>query len=102
MKTINISTDEADRRERIHQGEMIGTSVPTSVTIKMLDKVTDTLTRAIEQLDREDPMRTARRFVFSVLHFDDWVGDYQTEYIAQIDAHLVASPVQGAELVFCP
>ena len=68
----------------------------------MLGKVTDTLTRAIEQLDREDPMRAARRIVFIVLHFDDWVGDYQTEYIAQMDAHLEADPVQAAELVFCP
>jgi len=102
VKTINISADEADCRQRIHQGEVIGRSVPTTVTPKMLGKVTDTVTRAIEQLDREDPMRAARRIVFIVLHFDDWVGDYQTEYIAQIDAHLAANPVQVAELAFCP
>jgi hypothetical protein len=100
VKTINISADEADCRQRIHQGEVIGRSVPTSVTAQMLAKVTDTLRRAIEQLDREDPKRTARRIVFIVLHFDDWVGDYQTEYVAQIDARLAAEPLEAAELVF--
>jgi hypothetical protein len=101
-KTINVSGEEAERRDRIHRGETIGTSVPTNVTLQMLDKVTATMAHAIEQLDREDPQRTARRIVFTVLHFDDWVGDYQTEYIAQLDAHLEAHPIQGAELVFCP
>lgn len=102
VKTINISQEEADRRARIHQGEMIGTNVEAIVRIGLLNKVSDTLMYAIEQLDHEDPERTARRIVFTVLHFDDWVGDYQTEYIAQLDAHLSANPVLGAELVFCP
>jgi hypothetical protein len=102
VKTINVSGEEAERRDRIHRGEIVGTSVPISVTLQMLDKVTATVTHAIEQLDHEDPQRIARRIVFTVLHFDDWVGDYQTEYIAQLDAHLEAKPVQGAELVFCP
>jgi hypothetical protein len=37
-----------------------------------------------------------------VLHFDDWVGDYQPEYIAQIDAHLLQHPIADADLVFSP
>ena len=37
-----------------------------------------------------------------MLHFDDWVGDYQTEYTAQLDAYLLVNPVVGAELVFFP
>jgi hypothetical protein len=56
----------------------------------------------IEQLDHQGPDGKARRSVFTVLHFDDWVGDYQTEYIVQLDAHLAANPIGGAELVFCP
>src|SRR5207244_10850060 len=71
-------------------------------TRAMLDKVTSTLAHAIEQLDHQDPDHKARRIVFTVLHFDDWVGDYQTEYIAQLDAHLAANPIAGADLVFCP
>lgn len=102
VKTVNVSQDETDRRDRIHRGELFVTSVEASITSGMLNKVTSTLVRAIEQLDHADPNRTARRFVFTVLHFDDWVGDYQTEYIAQLDAHLAENPIAGAELVFCP
>jgi hypothetical protein len=102
VKTINVSQDEADRRDRIHRGEIFVTSVPTNVTTGMLNKVSSTIADAVEQLDHEDPSRTARRIVFTVLNFDDWVGDYQTEYIAQLDTHLAANPVEAAELVFCP
>jgi hypothetical protein len=102
VKTINISLEEADRRRRLYLGEILAASIMTCVTTQMLDKVTDTLNGAVEQLDCADPNRAARRFIFTVLHFDDWVGDYQAECIAQIDKHLAANPVQAAELVFCP
>ena len=65
VKTINVSQDEADRRERIHRGEMFATEVATTVTSGMLDKVIGTLAHAVEQLDHEDPERTARRIVFT-------------------------------------
>ena len=39
--------------------------------------------------------------IFTMLHFDDWLGEYQAQYIAQIDEHLLQQPVDGAELVFC-
>jgi len=42
-----------------------------------------------------------RCIIFTVVHFDDWVGDYQPEYFAQMDAHLLRNPVESAELVFC-
>lgn len=102
VKTINMSQVEADRRDRVHHGEMRAFAVPVHVTPQMLRKVSATLENAVEQLDHEDPQRTERRIVFTVLHFDDSVCDYQAEYIADIDAHLLANPVAGAELVFCP
>ena len=102
VKTINISQGEADRRDRVHHGEVRAVKVPVHITPQLLQKVSSTLEYAIEQLDHEDPQRTARRIVFTVLHFDDSVGDYQEEYIADIDAHLLVNPVAGAELVFCP
>lgn len=68
----------------------------------MLKKVSATVEHGITQLDGEDPQRTARRIVFTILTFDDWLGHFQTQYIAQLDAHLLANPVAGAELVFCP
>lgn len=102
VKTINVSQDEAERRTQIAHGAVLGSSAALQLTAEMLKKVSVTLQHAIEQLDYEDPQRTARRIVFTVLNFDDWVGDYQTEYIANLDAHLLANPVASAELVFCP
>lgn len=102
VKTINISQEEADRRDRVHHGEIRAFDVPAHVTLQMVQKVRSTLERAVEQLDHEDPHRTARRIVFTVLNFDDSVCDYQAEYIGDIDAHLLANPIVGAELVFCP
>jgi hypothetical protein len=65
-----------------------------------LSKLTKTLGSAVRQLDAADPNRVARRIAFAVLNFDDWVGDYYPAYLRQIDAHLAADPVEGAEVVF--
>ena len=63
-------------------------------------KLSATLTRAVVQLDSEDPERKARRLVFCVLLFNDRLGDCQSTYLGQIDEHLLTNPVDGAELVF--
>jgi hypothetical protein len=102
VKTINISADEADRRRRIASGEIFVTSVASHVGDGFLTKLTATLAHAVEQLDGPDPERKARRLVFTVVHFDDWVGDYQPQYFADIDEHLLQNSVAGAEFVFCP
>jgi hypothetical protein len=102
VKTINISQDEAEHRERVAQGVFEVTSTLGQVTAGMLSKVVSTIEDGIAQLDCEDPQRAARRIVFTVLNFDDWVGDCYPEYFAQLDAHLLVNPVAGAELVFCP
>jgi hypothetical protein len=102
VKTINVSEDEVARRLRVSQGEIFATDVPNQVTAEMLNKVHATVKHAITQLDGEDPQRAARRIVFTILNFDDWLGHFQADYIAQLDAHLLAHPIAGAELVFCP
>ena len=102
VKTINVSADEAAKRRRIANGETLAASVPSHVADGFLTKLTATLTHAVEQLDAEYPQRTARRLIFTVVHFDDWVGDYDPEYFADIDEYLSRNPVYGAELVFCP
>ncbi len=43
-----------------------------------------------------------RRFVFTVVHFDDSIGDYQDDYFSQIDDALLRNPVSGANFVFSP
>jgi len=102
VKTINISKDEADRRERVAQGAFEVSSTPFQVTAEMLSKIITSIKDGIAQLDCEDPQRAARRIVFTVLNFDDWVGDCYPEYFAQLDAHLLENRIVGAELVFCP
>ena len=101
VKTINISDDEAEKRSRGHGHESVFSSRSQDVSDGFLRKLSDTLAAAVEQLDAADPKRQARCVIFTMLHFDDWWGDYQARYIAQIDVHLLQHPVDGAELVFC-
>lgn len=101
VKTINISDDEAGRRRRIYAGTPVASRTPTELGLPYLTKLRKTLSKAIRQLDVADPSRSARRIVFVVLNFDDWVGDYYPAYFREIDAHLVAHPIDGAEIVFC-
>ena len=101
VKTLNISKDEAEKRHRVSKGDVIGGKVDVHVGEGFLAKLTSTLAHAVGQLDGRDPQREARRIIFTVVHFDDWVGDYQPEYFAQMDDHLLRNPVEGAELVFC-
>ena len=100
VKTINMSDDEAGRRRRVYSGTPVVSHVPTALGARFLGKLSKTLTNGVRQLDAADPHREARRIVFSVLNFDDWVGDYNPAYLREIDAHLVAHAVEGAALVF--
>ena len=100
VKAINISEDEAGRRHRVYAGTPPASKAHTELGARYLSKLSSTLTNAVRQLDAFDPERTARRIVFCVLNFDDWVGDYYPAYFREIDTHLVTHPVEGAELVF--
>jgi hypothetical protein len=100
VKTINISDDEAGRRRRVYSGTPVARRTPTELGAQYLSKLSRTLANAVRQLDASDPERMARHIVFCILHFDDWVGDYYPAYFREIDAHLLAHPVEGAELVF--
>lgn len=102
VKTLNVSQDEAEKRQRIGKGEIVASSTSIHVGGGFLGKLTATLEHAVEQLDGRDPERKAQRMIFTVVHFDDWVGDYQPEYFAEMDEHLLRNRVAGAELVFCP
>ena len=102
VKTVNISKAEAERKQRNAQGVFVASQTNVQVGERFLGKLSLTLEHAVEQLDSPDPERKAARLVFVVVHFDDWVGDYQPEYFAQIDEHLLRSPIEGAKLVFCP
>jgi Fic family protein len=100
VKTINISEDEAGRRRRVYSGTPVASKTATELGAQYLSKLSRTLANAVRQLDAIDPERTARRIVFCVLNFDDWVGDYYPAYFREMDTHLVTHPVEGVELVF--
>ena len=101
VKTINISDEEAKRRIRGRGHYSVVSSRRQDVSGGFLQKLRCTLAAAVEQLDAADPQRQAVRVIFTMLHFDDWWGDHQARYIAQIDEHLMQHPVDEAELVFC-
>ncbi|MCY4374768.1 MAG: hypothetical protein OXC31_13425 [Spirochaetaceae bacterium] len=101
VKTLNISEDEAKKRSRMRRGAFVVGRTRPNVDNGFLRKLRVTLAAAVKQLDAADPERRARRMIFTMLHFDDWLGEYQAQYIAQIDEHLLQQPVDGAELVFC-
>jgi hypothetical protein len=69
---------------------------------EFLQKVSKVIGVAIEQLDAYCRADGARRIVFVVIQFDDWLGEYQQEYFAQLDAHLETASRADAEIVFCP
>lgn len=101
VKTIHMSADEAGRRRRVYSGTPVASRTPTELGAAYLSKLGKTLANAVRQLDAADPPCIARRIVFVVLNFDDWVGDYYPAFFREIDAHLLVNPIEGAELVFC-
>jgi hypothetical protein len=102
VKTINISAMEAKRRSPIHHS--VGAIVNISIKVDdgLMRKLMCDLADAVMQLDAKDPMRKDRRFIFIVIHYDDWVGDFYPDYFRQIDEHILANPLPGAEVVFYP
>ncbi|MDE2925945.1 MAG: hypothetical protein OXT71_06050 [Acidobacteriota bacterium] len=101
VKTINPSDDAAQKQLRIAKGVFDVESPRLDVDEGFLRKLRATLTKALEQLDAVDRERHARRIIFTMLNFDDWWGDHQDRYIAQIDADLLQNPLDGVALVFC-
>lgn len=101
VKTINVSQEEARHRARVQQGTIEVTSPAFRLADGFLAKLSAVLSRASQQLMSYDVTAQARRIILVVLHFDDWIGDYEQEYVAQIDEHLLANPVTRAEVFIC-
>jgi hypothetical protein len=100
VKTFNVADEEAEYRAAVARGEISVRDTESRLDDGFLvGKLTATLDRAVTQLDAEDPQREASRYVFCVINFNDWVGDYQPEYVAQIDDHLGRNPISSAEVV---
>jgi hypothetical protein len=41
-----------------------------------------------------------KRIAFIVMNFDEWLGEYKSDYFAQIDQHLSSDQVSGIDIVF--
>lgn len=94
-KTVNESKREFEARSK---------SQP-SRTAHALDshyfrRVSAAIDKAKSQLSAYRAAERPIRVVWLTLHFDDWVGDYESTYLRQIEEHTLASPANepGLEL----
>ena len=94
VKTVSISDVEADRRKTGGVGFIL-----RSLDQGFFRKLTSDLCKAESQMKSyagEDTIRIA----FVILNFDDFLGEYKTEYHEQIDQYLATRPIPSLEVVF--
>jgi hypothetical protein len=92
VKTINTSEEELQRRATHGVG-----SSSNVVDEKLLAKLSRDITAAKNQMDAYNP--DARKIAYVVINFDDWVGDYAKEHLAQIEDFFRHSLRPGVDLV---
>jgi hypothetical protein len=95
VKTINISEQEANRR---NTGQ--GGYITDSLNEQFLKKLTITLGKAKNQMEIYDVGGNSMRIVFLIINFDDSFAEYKADYYSQIDQHLASESVQGIDIVF--
>lgn len=101
VKTFNVAEEEAAYRAATTRGEFNTREVEGRLDDGFLaGKLAGTIARAVAQIESEDPTREALRYVFCVINFNDWVGDNQPQYVAQIDDHLGREPLGETQVVF--
>jgi hypothetical protein len=94
VKTLNISDEEVSRR----LSGAVGSTV-VDLNIGFFGKLMSGLHKAKEQMDLYDNSVVVRRIVYVIPHFDDFLGEYKTEYFQQIDQHLAKNRIPGLEVV---
>ncbi|MDE2106241.1 MAG: hypothetical protein KGL39_53975 [Patescibacteria group bacterium] len=95
VKSLGISNDEATRRQ---SGEAGWTK--STLGVGFLNKLTRDLRKARTQMAAYDPSSETARIAFIVPEFDDFLGEYKSEYFQQIDKHLAVERTPGIEVVF--
>jgi hypothetical protein len=63
-------------------------------------KLHSDISKAKEQLEAYDPTGEARRYVYIIPRFDDFLGRCKAQYFSQIDRYLSDFPNQGVDLIF--
>ena len=64
---------------------------------EFLEKLSRDITAAKDQMDAYNP--DARKIAYVVINFDDWVGDYTEEHLAQIEHFFRHTLRPGVDLV---
>jgi hypothetical protein len=95
VKTINMSEDEATRR----QVGGVGTSTDR-LESGFFIKLTSDVTRAKAQMLSYGADSATKMIVYIVVNFDDSVHEYVDRYEVQIDQYMASAPVPGLEVVF--
>ncbi len=95
VKTVNISDVEANRRKN----GGVGTTV-SSLDEGFFKKLTSDIFKAKSQIDSYKGKGKVRSIVFVVLNFDDFLGEYKTDYFGHIDRHLAVNPFPCIDIVF--
>ncbi|HKR44539.1 MAG TPA: hypothetical protein VJU59_33525 [Paraburkholderia sp.] len=95
VKTLNISEDEANRRNTGQGGYTSNT-----LSQQFLKKLKSTLGKAKSQMAASNVCGNAVCIAFVIVNFDDLFAEYKVDYYRQIDQSLGSEPVQGVDIVF--
>jgi hypothetical protein len=94
VKTINISLDEATRR----QTGGVGT-ITDQMSPGLFAKLTRVLTQAQIQLKAFSGTAPTSHMIFVVFNFDDFLHEYADRYTTQIQRYLAENPTAGLDVV---
>lgn len=95
VKTVNISEDEANRRNTGQGGE-----ISNLLNEQFLNKLKSTLGKTKSQMEAYDIGGNARRIAFLIINFDDSFAEYKADYYRQIDQHLASDTFESIDIVF--
>ena len=92
-KTVNESQQELEARSKSQASR-----TAPALDAHYFRRVNAAVDKAKSQLSAYRGEERPLRVVWLTLHFDDWVGDYASTYLRQIDEHLKASPAGEPDL----
>jgi hypothetical protein len=95
VKTINQSQSEVDKRQAGRAG-----STTNILDVAFFRKLDSDITNAKRQMDAYGGREKVKRIAFIVINFDEWPGQYKSDYFAQIDEHLRSDQNRGIDIVF--
>jgi hypothetical protein len=95
VKTINKSAHEAEARQ-----SGLARKILASLESGFFNKLDSDLEKAKSQMASYNNKPGVRHIAFIVINFDDFFGEYKTNYYEEIDRHLAVMPVAKIEAVF--